>query len=102
MKQTQEEHMSVFDPERAIFIGNKWDQIHEEPDKVFQMVQDTLEQSWIGFDPDKLYRLSAREVITLVMIEVPTFYVVEGVFGVKVCFIGKTNVGCCFQILRLL
>ncbi|XP_076116431.1 uncharacterized protein LOC143083913 [Mytilus galloprovincialis] len=61
MKQNQDEHMSVFDPERAIFICNKWDQIHEEPDKVFQIVQDTLDESWIGFDPDKLYRLSARE-----------------------------------------
>lgn len=63
MKQNQEEHMSVFDPERAIFICNKWDQIHEEPDKVFQMVQDTLDECWIGFDPDKLYRLSARQVM---------------------------------------
>ena len=53
---------AVFDPNRALFICNKWDQIHEDEEEVFLTVQTTLDQVWPSFKPEQLFVLSARDV----------------------------------------
>ncbi|CAC5378024.1 unnamed protein product [Mytilus coruscus] len=52
---------SVFDPRRAIFVCNKWDQMHEDEEKVFHHIKGQLSKKWTNFDSSKMYKISAWE-----------------------------------------
>ncbi|CAG2201553.1 unnamed protein product [Mytilus edulis] len=52
---------SVFDPRRAIFVCNKWDQMHEDEEKVFNHIKEKLSNKWTNFDSSKMFKISAWE-----------------------------------------
>ncbi|XP_063419843.1 uncharacterized protein LOC134705000 [Mytilus trossulus] len=52
---------SVFDPRRAIFVCNKWDQMHEDEEQVFDHIKEKLSNKWTNFDSSKIYKVSAWE-----------------------------------------
>ncbi|XP_076090347.1 dynamin-like protein A [Mytilus galloprovincialis] len=52
---------TVFDPRRAIFVCNKWDQMHEDEEKVFNHIKEKLSNKWTNFDSSKMYKISAWE-----------------------------------------
>lgn len=61
--QKKDSKMYEFDPTRAIFVCNKWDQVpDEEDDKVWNNTKTKLKDNWPHFKESQMFKLSSKEV----------------------------------------
>ncbi|XP_063422214.1 uncharacterized protein LOC134706836 [Mytilus trossulus] len=60
--QKKDSKMYEFDPTRAIFVCNKWDQVPaEEDDKVWNNTKMKLKDNWPHFKESQMFKLSSKE-----------------------------------------
>ena len=62
--QKKEGRMYEFDPTRAIFVCNKWDQVPpNEDEKVWNNTAAKLKDNWPNFSNKQMFKLSTKEVV---------------------------------------